>query len=108
MRRGGGWRGKRAETRSDELALHIIYVYSSILTLIPPHSPHRDLGMLCEEENCDERMRRYPMLDLTKLKAVLEKYQGIGLAEKMKGGGGILKLDKKDVQNIIKKIANQI
>ncbi|GMI04551.1 hypothetical protein TrVE_jg11800 [Triparma verrucosa] len=68
----------------------------------------RDLGMLCEEENCEERMRRYPMLDLCKLKAVLEKYQGIGLADKMKGGGGILKLDKKDVQNIIKKIANQI
>jgi hypothetical protein len=33
-------------------------------------------------------MRRYPMLDLCKLKAVLEKYQGIGLADKMKGGGG--------------------
>ena len=36
----------------------------------------RDLITLCSEENADERMLRYPTLDLIKLRAVLEKYQG--------------------------------
>ena len=37
----------------------------------------RDLPNLCKPENEEESMSWYPMLDLVKLRAELEKYQGL-------------------------------
>jgi hypothetical protein len=69
----------------------------------------RELVSLCEESKSDERMSKYPMLDLLKLKAVMEKYVPVGMGEKLlKGGKGGLMLEKKDVNKILAAIKNQV
>ena len=72
----------------------------------------RDLPNLCKPENEEERMSRYPMQDLVKLRAVLEKYQGLGMADKIRGKGGaqdrILQMDKREVAALLTRIKGQI
>ena len=70
----------------------------------------KDLVGLCEEGRADERMMRYPVLDLLKLKAVLEKYQGVGMGAKLMGGSkaSFLMLEKKEIGKILSNIKDQI
>jgi hypothetical protein len=72
----------------------------------------RDLGALFEDDNEDRRMERYPQLDVIKLKAVLEKYEGAGLKGKLKGMAGLGKtapsggyvMDKSEVKGLLGKM----
>jgi len=74
----------------------------------------RDLVMLCEPENEDQRMQRYPLLDLNKLDLCLDKFSFSNtMSSKLnvfssKGSNDILMMEKKDVTALKKSIAQQI
>jgi len=67
----------------------------------------RELVRLCEEANSDERMAKYPMLDLLKLRAVLEKYVGAGMSL-LGGKQEFFLLEKKHIAKLLNSIKTQI
>ena len=74
----------------------------------------RDLPMLLLPDNYQARRKRYPFLSLEKVLAILEKYAGTGIGEKLmaRGGGGgnkeFLMLEKKEVIQLMKIVKVQL
>ncbi|CAJ1940370.1 unnamed protein product [Cylindrotheca closterium] len=65
----------------------------------------KDLPILLQPENSSHRKKKYPYLSLEKVGNILEKYQGSGGLNLMGGGKapeGMLVLDKKEVQNLLR------
>ncbi len=74
----------------------------------------RELPMLLLPDNYQARRKKYPFLSLEKVLAILEKYAGTGIGEKlMARGGGInsrefLMLEKKEVIQLTKIVKVQL
>lgn len=68
----------------------------------------KDLPILLQPENSNNRKKKYPYLSLEKVGNILEKYvgssggMGMNLLGGGKGSGDILVLDKKDVANLLR------
>ena len=74
----------------------------------------RDLPMLLLPDNYQARRKKYPFLSLEKVLAMLEKYAGTGIGEKLMARGGsvankeFLMLEKKEVIQLTKIVKVQL
>ena len=74
----------------------------------------RDLPMLLLPDNYQARRKKYPFLSLEKVLAILEKYAGTGIGEKLMARGGstgnreFLMLEKKEVIQLTKIVKLQL